>query len=93
MFLFTTYVHSYLHIYLHTYIRIHMRDYLPFPFLPLWCSCFFLRLWFKSESMRGPGRAPTCHLADFDETLPVQRVYPKTGKDKLVGVLDLSGGR
>ena len=26
---------------------------------------------FKSESMRAPGRAATCHLADFHETLPV----------------------
>ena len=26
---------------------------------------------FKSESMRAPGRAATCHLADFHEILPV----------------------
>ena len=26
---------------------------------------------FKSESMRAPGRATTCHHADFHETLPV----------------------
>ena len=48
---------------------------------------------FKSVSMGAPGRSATWHLTDFNETLPVERVYPKTQKDALVLVLDLSGGR
>ena len=43
--------------------------------------------------MGAPGRSATCHLTDFSETLPVEGVYPKTQKDALVSVLDLSGGR
>ena len=53
-----------------------------FPFLEL-----------KSVSTRAPGSRATCHLAEFNETLPVLRVYPKTPKDKLVSVLVFSGGR
>ena len=48
---------------------------------------------FKSVSTRAPGSRATCHLTDFNETLPVLRVYPKTKKDKLVSVLVFSGGR
>ena len=48
---------------------------------------------FKSVSTRAPGSRATCHLTDFNETLPVLRVYPKTQKDKLVSVLIFSGGR
>ena len=43
--------------------------------------------------MGAPGRSATCHLTNFNETFPVERVYPKTQKDTLVLVLDLSGGR
>ena len=43
-------------------------------------------------SMGAPGKSATCHLTDFNETLPVERVYPKTHKDTLVSVLDLLGG-
>ena len=42
--------------------------------------------------MGAPGRSATCHLTDFNESLPVERVYPKTQKDTLVSVLDLFGG-
>ena len=48
---------------------------------------------FKSVSTRVPGSRATCHLTDFNETLPVLRVYPKTEKGKLVSVLVFSGGR
>ena len=46
----------------------------------------------KSVSTRAPGSRASCHLTDFNETLPVWRVYPKTKKDKLVSLLVFSGG-
>ena len=46
----------------------------------------------KSVSTRAPGSRASCHLTDFNETLPVWRVYHKTKKDKLVSLLVFSGG-
>ena len=37
---------------------------------------------FKSEFTRGPGRGDTCHLSNFDETLPDWRDYRTTLKGK-----------
>ena len=55
------------------------------------CLCWYVcvaKLWaiLKSVSTRAPGSRATCHLTDFNETLPVLRVYPKTHKDKVVSV-------
>ena len=35
----------------------------------------------KSMSKRAPGSRVTCHLTDFNETLLVESVYPKTQTD------------
>ena len=48
---------------------------------------FYWRKTFKSVSTRAPGSRATCHLNDFNETLPVYRVYPKTKKKKLLSAL------
>ena len=42
--------------------------------------------------MRATGSRATCRLTDFNETLPVLMVFPKTQKDKLVSVLVFSLG-
>ena len=56
-------------------------------------NCVILSVRFKSMSTRARGIRVTCHLSDFNETLPVERVYPKTQSDKLVSVLVFSEGR
>ena len=60
------------------------------------CKVQFLRFARFSSEIRVPflhnGRA-TCDLTDFNETLPVLRVYPKTQNDKLVSVLVFFRGR
>ena len=43
-------------------------------------------------STRAPGSRATCHFTDFNETLPVYRVYPKIIKDELVSVFVFSRG-
>ena len=45
---------------------------------------------FKSMSTRGPGRRGTCHLTDFPQTRPGERVHPKTPQDEAVRSVDSS---
>ena len=59
------------------------------------CKVQFLRFARFSSEIRVPflhSRA-TGDLTDFNETLPVLRVYPKTQNDKLVSVLVFFRGR
>ena len=43
-------------------------------------------------STRAPDNRAIRHLTDFNENKSVERVYPKTQKEKLVSVLVFSGG-
>ena len=42
-------------------------------------------------STKVPGSRATFHLTEISETLPVERIHPKTKKDKLVHVLAFEG--
>ena len=47
---------------------------------------------FRTEFTRGPGRGDTCHLSNWDETLPDLRDYQTTLKDKVGRLCDFSLG-
>ena len=77
-------------------ILLMSKEKIPWPFkrpsLHLLKKVFWraLKLSFKTEFARGPGRGDTCHLSDLDETLPDWRYYQTTLNDKVGRLCDFS---